>query len=528
MFGWLKPLNQMPDTYVLQHNSLDGFFLLRYLKICIIITFFGCLITWPILWPVYATGGAGQEQLSAITFGNIGGGNLQYRYYAPALISVVFIGFIFFMVTREMIFYINLRQAYLLSPLYSHRISSRTVLFQGVPDDYANEQKIRIMFGDKLKNVWVASKTKELGEWVDQRTKAAMKLEAAETKLIKLANKAHMKGAKNGEQAHVRTEDVELGGESGSIAARYISPKQRPTHRLKPLVGKKVDTINWAREEIARLNPLIEREQNVYRSGEAEPMNAVFVEFYNQTEAQAAYQMVAHHLPLHMADRVVGVRPEEIVWSNLSITWETRTIRNVISIAIVVVTIIFWSLPVAVVGAISNINYLTTVVPFLSFINNCPPVILGVITNLLPSVMLAVLMALLPPFLRFLGKFSGKATLSLIELRCHESYFWFQVIQVFLVTTLTSAASSAVPEIIQNPTSVTNLLAQNLPASSNFYISYIILQGLTFASGALLQIAGLILFKVLGAILDSTPRKMYNRWLNLSSLGWGTIFPIIE
>lgn len=32
---------------------------------------------------------------------------------------------------------------------------------------------------------------------------------------------------------------------------------------------------------------------------------------------------------------------------------------------------------VAVVGAISNINYLTTKVPFLSFINNCPKVILG-------------------------------------------------------------------------------------------------------------------------------------------------------
>ena len=48
------------------------------------------------------------------------------------------------------------------------------------------------------------------------------------------------------------------------------------------------------------------------------------------------------------------------------------------------------------------------------------------------------------------------------------------------------------------------------------------------ASGALLQIAGLILFKVLGAILDKTPRKAYNRWVNLSALGWGTIFPVLR
>lgn len=38
MFGWVKEINQIPDTYVLQHNSLDAFFLLRFLKISVIIT----------------------------------------------------------------------------------------------------------------------------------------------------------------------------------------------------------------------------------------------------------------------------------------------------------------------------------------------------------------------------------------------------------------------------------------------------------------------------------------------------------
>ena len=118
--------------------------------------------------------------------------------------------------------------------------------------------------------------------------------------------------------------------------------KQRPTHRLKPLIGKKVDTINWCREEIARLNPLIEAAQNTYRAGEAIPKNAVFVEFWNHTQAQSAFQMVAHHLPLHMSPRVIGLSPEEVVWSNLGITWKTRTIRNIFSLAFVVVLIIFW------------------------------------------------------------------------------------------------------------------------------------------------------------------------------------------
>jgi uncharacterized membrane protein len=54
------------------------------------------------------------------------------------------------------------------------------------------------------------------------------------------------------------------------------------------------------------------------------------------------------------------------------------------------------SFPVAVVGIISNVNYLTENVPFLRWINDIPSVILGVVTGLLPTVLLAVLMALVP------------------------------------------------------------------------------------------------------------------------------------
>src|ERR1700759_4603398 len=140
----------------------------------IVICLVGCLITWPVLFPVNATGGGGQKQLNILSFSNVKDKN---RYLAHTFIAWVLISFVFFMVTREMIYYINLRQAYLLSPLYAKRMSSRTVLFQSVPQDYADEHKIRRMFGSELKNVWVASDVKALEEMVEERTKAAMKLE---------------------------------------------------------------------------------------------------------------------------------------------------------------------------------------------------------------------------------------------------------------------------------------------------------------------------------------------------------------
>jgi calcium permeable stress-gated cation channel len=91
---------------------------------------------------------------------------------------------------------------------------------------------------------------------------------------------------------------------------------------------------------------------------------------------------------------------------------------------------------------------------------------------------------------------------------------------------ISSSASAVVTSIIKKPSSATTLLANNLPKSSNFYISYLLLQGLSVAGGAFLQIVGLILFYVLGKLLDNTPRKQWTRWNIISGLGWGTVFPI--
>src|ERR1700712_1149978 len=170
------------------------------------------------------------------------------------------------MITRESIFYINLRQAYLMSPLYANKLSSRTVLFTSVPNDYLNEEKMREMLGPSVRRVWFPTNTKELDELVDERQKVAMKLEGAETKLVKLANKARLKSLSKGTDNHeennvgLESADGANGAEtsSGSVAARWLTPKDRPTHRLKLLVGKKVDTISWSREELERLQPKID------------------------------------------------------------------------------------------------------------------------------------------------------------------------------------------------------------------------------------------------------------------------------
>ena len=441
--------------------------------------------------------------------------------------SDAWLGFVFYMVARESIYYINLRQAYLLSPLYARRMSSRTVLFTSVPKDYLDEGVLRRMFGRTLRNIWIASDCQEMEEAVEERDKVAMQLEKAETKLIKLANTNRIKSMKKAGDSHGSDGNMnDANGESGSMAAKWVATEKRPTHRLKPLIGKKVDTINWCRSELERLIPKVDALQAAHRAGEAEFIPSVFVEFHHQSDAQAAFQSLAHHQALHMSPRFIGINPEEIIWKNLKISWASRVVRNILSIGFVTLLVVFWSIPVGFVGILSNIKSLIDLAPFLGFLLDVPPVIFGLIQGLLPAILLAVLMALVPIVLRLAAKFGGAPSLAAIELRTQNYYFAFQVIQVFLVTTLTSAASASVTSIICKPTDAPTLLAKNIPKASNFYVSYFVLQGLTISSAKLLGIVGLILFRLLGKILDTTPRKMYRRWSTLSDLGWGTVFPV--
>jgi hypothetical protein len=93
MFGWIKDFKNLKDEYILDHQSIDGYLFVRFFKMMIIMSILGCLITWPVLFPVNATGGAGQVQLDLLSMSNIQQTKTNVnRYYAHALISVVFLG----------------------------------------------------------------------------------------------------------------------------------------------------------------------------------------------------------------------------------------------------------------------------------------------------------------------------------------------------------------------------------------------------------------------------------------------------
>ncbi len=600
---------KIDDRFILNHTSLDGFFFLRYIRVLATICFAGCILSWPVLLSVNATGGNKLSQLDLLTIGDVAS---PLKFYAHALIAWVFFGFILFMVCRECVFYINLRQAYLMSPQYANRLSARTVLFTCVPKRFLDERRIRKLFGDSVKNVWIPRNTRNLQRLIEEREKAAVRLEKAEIELIKKANKARnqkyggvalplpvsmpapapsrsetssslasstpsstatssstspsspslspasprtsfaaplgpsmpkptaapsspsfslppsprrasatsrvsgespvplfsdytsntphqslspglirendaineageitrpgeinepaqavlrdkilkemvpaerqgsfssgpsftiavppsipisdiTESDKAAEQpetkdngmrpllqvSEIHDDDDEEENEldyvhpygfaptlpdvRGSVAAQWIPAEARPAHRPLSNFGRRVDTIRWTRIRIKSLNRDIARLRRRFRAGDGTPLSSFFVEFDTQAAAQVAYQVLSHHQPLHMSPRFIGIRPEDIIWSSLRMRWWERIMRRFLVMGAVAVGIVFWSVPAAFVGVISNVSFLSSKIFFLHWIADLPKAITGVIEGLLPAVALSLLMAAVPGMLR--------------------------------------------------------------------------------------------------------------------------------
>lgn len=313
----------------------------------------------------------------------------------------------------------------------------------------------------------------------------------------------------------------------------YMTPKERDSMRLPlfswdwwpsiPLVGKKVDTIYHCRKELARLNAEIEEDQ---AHPERYPlMNSAFIQFNHQVAAHMACQSLSHHVPRQMNPRTVEVNPNYVLWDNLTMKWWERYLRLFGVILLIIGLIIFWGIPVSFTGALSQVSTLTDELPWLDFLNRLPDWALNFVEGVLPPLLLAVLFAVLPILLRFLAGVTGTTTSGERELLVQNFYFAFVFVQLFLVVSLSTGITATIQKITNDPISVPQTLAENLPKAANYFFSYMILQALSISSGTLLQI-GAIAIILIFSFFDTTPREKVSRVLNRSGINWGTMIPV--
>ncbi|KAJ6473515.1 hypothetical protein C8R47DRAFT_1053586 [Mycena vitilis] len=560
-FSWPWAVYNADFKGVLHANGADAYFFVRFLRMMARIFLPIWVVSWVILLPVTSIGThvVPNTKLDLFIIGNVEP-DKQVRYWAHLVLAWVFTGWVFYNIRSEMQHFVTTRQQFLINPTHAKSVQANTVLVTGIPTRYLSPMALHGLFKDLpggVKRIWINRNMRALPDVYDRRMAACGKLESAETKLLTIAAKAHLK-AGNG-----AAKDAE-----GRGGVPQVAQADRPTHKLGflGLLGEKVDSIDWARGEIAACNKLLAEGRRAMVKEMSDPnqtpeededgfavhdgddedaaeaveetkegkksknkgypaISSAFVTFNRQMAAHMAGDILLHHEPYRMSSKYTEVSPMDVIWKNLGLNPYEVKLRTVLSYAATAALIIFWAIPVAFVGVISNLHSLATTASWLNWIDNLPSVVTGIISGILPPVLLAVLMMLLPIILRQFAIFEGIPKRSGVELSLMTRFFMFQVVHSFLIVTISSGIASALKGLLANPGSIPQLLSQKLPQASTFFLTYTILQGLSGTAGGFLQIVPLVIYYVKLILLGSTPRSIYNIKYGARSVAWGTTFP---
>lgn len=507
--AWWTDLWRHPDRFILQHNSLDAYLYLRFLVFIVSVCFLGTCITWPILFPINATGGGSKSQLDRLSFSNIAKNNHLWAHVVLAW--VMFLGLLA-LIARERLRLIGIRQAYLLDPIRGARVSSRTVLYLNAPPEACQTENTKEYFGEDVERIWPVIDTGDLDNLISARNGIAFALEKAEMDLIIAAVKHHNRTGGRTDGA-----DPEEGDS-------LLPKSKRPTKRKPPVVGSKFDPIELARRKIGEVAERIDKVR-ASPSRNVPGRSAVFVAFSSQEAAHRAYQRITFPPPMPVQDRFLGVQPKEVLWNNLALPIPRRLSKASLALVFVIAFTIFFSIPVGIIGTISNVKYLANQYKSLSWLKDLPPVVMGLLTGLVPPYLTSWFVSYVPKLFRHIAKLSGEPTTAQAELKTQAWYFAFQVFQVFLVTTFSSGAAAVAAKIAKDPQSAPTLLAESLPMASNFYITYFILQGLGSASSTIVNYSDLFEYLFYEYVWDKSPREKFQTYASMKGTPWASWFP---
>ena len=442
--------------------------------------------------------------LDALGWSNVGLGQAD-RYWVHLILSLLFTGHVCWVIWCELSFYVTAQQR-------SPNAALRTVLFDSIPDSWMSMEAITShlqVFAGEITSISLNRDYSAVSQLAARRKRLAGALEAAETANLRKAYKA--------------------GIQKRATGLSTVEKRMRPSYQSQSLLA----VLAWLRFEKLDITPIY-REQlretgekmELYRKTQDEfpLLRSAFVTFASPLAAHVACQVVVHTSSGYMRPHTMPLSVDDVVWSNVNITWRDRTIRTALSNVLIIVIAAACVLPVALAGLLSQIIYITQAVSWLSWINELPESLLGLLQGILPPVLVAVLMKGFVSALGYLVRKQGLASRSHIDLKMQDYYFYFLFVQVTLVVSLSAGLTTITNEMASGaPLAAT--LAKNLPKASNYFLSYLLLQGLSVSASSLLRTDRLLGKFILGPIFDQsvTPMIMRKRGQDLQ---WGTFVPI--
>ncbi|KAH9994169.1 DUF221-domain-containing protein [Xylariaceae sp. FL0662B] len=539
--GWIPALYRVTEAQVLASAGLDAFVFLSFFKMSFrlfaTIFFFAVVVLWPIhktfepgkkippgvlpnstsLYPTLTP----KDAAGSITaLDNDGPGWHPNYLWAYLVFTWLFSFLTIYFMNSETIKVVKVRQDYLGT---QSTVTDRTFRLTGIPRDIRSEEKIKEFVENleigHVRRVTLCRDWAEIDALMAERQAILRKLEEAWS--VYIAQRPATVPASNGQENEEVNEvprgdeDNEEGvHESGRLLAgnglrNLITERERPKVRLRfgflKLRSRRTDAIDYYEEKLRRLDEKIQGA----RKKRYPPTDTAFVTMDSIAACQMAIQATMDPRPGQLLTKPAPA-PADVVWKN---TYAPRYKRRfqawTVTIFITFLSII-WLFPVAMLAQLLSICNIQKIAPSLAESLNRHEITKALVQTGLPTLVVSLLNILVPYLYDYLANIQGMVSQGDVELSTISKNFFFIFFNIFVVYAVSGSAALSdfwriIKDSLNDTESIAKKLASSIQGLNNFYLNFIMLQGLGLFPFKLLQFGSIFLYSIyrMGA---KTPR----------------------
>lgn len=207
--------------------------------------------------------------------------------------------------------------------------------------------------------------------------------------------------------------------------------------------------------------------------------------------------------------------PTDVYWSNLFLPYRILWIRRIAVLAVSILFVAFFLVPVTLTQSLVNLDKLQLTFPFLKGILK-RKYMSQLVTGYLPSVILMLFLYIAPPVMILLSTLEGAISRSGRKKSACLKLLYFMIWNVFFANILTGTIiKNFVGEVarrLSDPKTIPNQLATAIPRTASFFMTYVLTSGWASLSCELLQPLPLLCNFLYRYVLRNKDECTYGTW----------------
>jgi len=257
-FQWVKPVASVTWSQVRLCSGVDAYMYLRYLRLCLNLTLTSGFWAMVILFPVFATGGGGQDGLYHLSIANVEDGS-SWRFWFPVVFMWLFTMYVFHVMNEEFKHFMEVRMEFLVrGDKDIHPQHQNSLMIENIPKELRSDKALydyfNTLFPNKIYSACVVMNIPDLEGLASRRARVTRRLEKSFALYESTGERPH----------HVvgRKRMIFCGIESLPMFS-YIGGTKNDDYDAEntPLRGEMVDSILYYTRDLINMNSVVQKMQ---------------------------------------------------------------------------------------------------------------------------------------------------------------------------------------------------------------------------------------------------------------------------